>query len=152
MTRQTTITTLLAVVAVLLGANLLRASASERARTQPEFDHVAPGPLGATRVIRIALVSNDGLYRLWSDGTIERSTHDATDLCSGGVWCEWEEVPDDVPPQPNARITQIEAHASNWLYRLWSNGVVERNRIISSLHYCPDPEPVEWCGWQVVAE
>lgn len=107
-----------------------------------------PGP---PRVIEMALVSNDGLYRLWSDGMIERATNDAGDFCSGGVWCEWEEVPDDAPPQPNARVIQIASFSTGFLYRLWSNGVSQRNRTLISVT-CPDTTPVEWCGWVTVSE
>jgi hypothetical protein len=39
--------------------------------------------------------------------------------------------------------------SSGALYRLWSNGTVERNE---QMFFDMPCETVEWCGWQVVPE
>lgn len=131
---QRTIATLLAIITALLAGHLLVRLGGQEAQAQ----HGPP-----TRVIQIDPHHEFKVFfRLWSDGVIEWSVAQTSVLCSGDPWCEWEPIPDDVPPQPHARIVQIGHGKSNIIYRLWSNGIVERN--VKSGAGC-GIDPV-WCG------
>ena len=142
---------LLAVVAVLLAVNAVGSLPSQQAKAQPVLNPPPP------RVIQVVQTESVGvIFRLWSDGIIETTGYGGSgDLCDPD-WCPWELVPDDVPPQPEARIVQI---AANWvashatLVRVWSNGVVERNYstwLGGGDNWCIPSE--EWCGWQAMPE
>lgn len=142
---QRTVTTLLAVIAVLLGANLIVRGPSHAAAQEPELR--VEGDRRMPRVIQIEPVGTL-IYRLWSDGVIERAVRNIPAPCSVELSCGWTVVADDSPPQPFARIVQI-GHAgggSDILYRLRSNGVLEWTRTTTAS--CDPP----WCDWQVVPE
>ncbi len=55
----------------------------------------------------------------------------------------------NVEPEPPAvRVIQIEPSEGNDFYRLWSDGVIERNRF-ENLNPCSgDP----WCGWEAIPD
>ncbi len=78
---QRTVTTLLAVVAVMLGLNLIVRGSPTAVAQGP----TAAGPVQATPVSIAAVPSGSGtkVYRLWSDGSIDVSgfNYSATDIC-----------------------------------------------------------------------
>ena len=53
------------------------------------------------------------------------------------------------PPQAVAMLVRQEDFVGTVLYRLWSDGMVERNQAIPVGKGCVTQE---WCGWQVVPE
>jgi hypothetical protein len=86
--KQNTITALLAVIAVLLAANLAASV------TRPASAQNVPGQsmLPAVRAVGITQASSTVIYRLWSDGTVERNVQ-TFGLCGDLEWCGWETVP-----------------------------------------------------------
>ena len=149
MTRQRTFSVLLAVAVVLLGLDLaLRLSPQEAAGQELEWRAELEPPV---RVIQLASAGGGVFYRLWSDGTIERMYWARNPACAPAGYCGWEFVPDDVPPQQGARVIHIAAQSvggEQSLIRLWSNGVIERQKDTSN-GACDTPA---WCGWQVVPD
>ncbi len=90
---QRTIIAMLAVVAALLGLNLIvggstPAGAQAQGMGQP--------PRAVTLLERPGEQGGTVLYRLWSDGTVERN--DAPFVCCGACllleWCGWQVVPE----------------------------------------------------------
>ena len=145
MTRQRTFSVLLAVAVALLGLDLaLRLSPSRAVGQELEWRTELEPPV---RVIQLASTGGGVFYRLWSDGAIERNYWAMNSNCAPAGFCGWEFVPDDVPPQQGARIIDIfgDEHA---LFRLWSNGVIERQEDLSG-GAC---STLAWCGWQVVPD
>lgn len=145
------LTSAVVVLSVLLTLDVaMRLSPREATAQQPEL-RVEPEP--PVRVIQIASTGGGVFYRLWTDGTIERMYWAGNPECAAAGFCGWEFVPDDVPPQPGARIIHIAAQfvpgtRTHSLLRLWSNGVIERQKD-STGGTCNTPE---WCGWQVVPD
>ncbi len=145
MTRQRTFSVLLAVALALLGLDLvLRLSPQEATGQELEWRTESELPV---RVIQLTSTGGGVFCRLWSDGTIERNYWARNPACAAAGFCGWEFVPDDVPPQQGARIIDIfgDEHA---LFRLWSNGVIERQENLSGVA-CGT---LDWCGWQVVPD
>ena len=142
-----TIAGLLSIIAALLAANLFVSLPPQEAKAQPSVTHISH-----RRVVQIDPhhAGSNVVVRLWSDGVIEWSVSQTPDPCSGDPWCDWVPIPDDVPPQPHARIVQI-AHGQTYttIYRLWSNGIVERNVRYGVTGCGFDPV---WCGWVTVPE
>ena len=95
---QRTVAGMLAVVAVLLGLNLI-VNGSPRAVAQEPEIRIFPKPphLEPTAV---AIYSDPGyLYRLWSDGTVELNIVNAiASGCFRHGWCGWQTVPEDLLP------------------------------------------------------
>ena len=85
-----TITTLLAVIAVLLAINLAVTAPSHEAQAQ------GVGP----PVVAVALQTSEGfgrtVYRMFSDGTVERNTDISDPVFDQCVteWCGWEAIPE----------------------------------------------------------
>ncbi len=143
-TGQRTVASMLAVVAVLLGLNLIVGGLRPAAAQEPEIG-IFPEP--PVRVIQLTSAGGDGVfYRLWNDGAIERNYWAPNSNCAPAGFCGWEFVPDDVPPQQGARIIDIIGD-EHTLFRLWSNGVIERQENLSGT--CGT---LDWCGWQVVPD
>ncbi len=145
MTRQRTFSVLLAVAVALLSVDLaLRLSPQEAAGQELEWRTELEQPV---RVIQLTSTGGEVFYRLWSDGAIERNYWAPNSNCAPAGFCGWEFVPDDVPPQQGARIIDIfgDEHA---LFRLWSNGVIERQENSSGVS-CGT---LAWCGWQIVPD
>ena len=84
MKRPNTTTVLLAVVAVLLGLNLWHSTAKAQPQVPP-------------RVIQIEAsggsVTQHYVYRLWSDGLVERQYWCGSASCCDDGWCGWLTVP-----------------------------------------------------------
>ena len=143
MTKQRTVTVLLAIFAALLAANLIvnlppqEATAQSHlktaAQTHPAGPHVIqvePGQHGLTRV-----------YRLWSDGVIEEAVFQGVGgVCvtdQGPIGFGWQEIPETVPLPHVVNITRIYTQAdTNVLLRLRSDGVVEQNFLSGTLGWC----------------
>jgi len=92
MTRQRTVVGLLAVVAVLLGLNLIVGGAS--AQPEPEIGIFPPPPVPEPTVVGITItrfpnIDANLLVRVWSDGVIEENLR-----LTSGVWVGWEVVPE----------------------------------------------------------
>ena len=81
------------------------------------------------------------MYRLWSDGRIECGV--VTDPKCDNVSATWTEIPNEPPFPPDVRIVQITANSVLDVYRLWSDGTIERNTGF-------DNPCSTWCGWTVV--
>ncbi len=143
-TGQRTVASMLAVAAVMLGLNLIVGNLRPVVAQEPEIG-LFPEPM--VRVIQLTSTGGEVFYRLWSDGAIERNYWAPNSNCAPAGFCGWEFVPDDVPPQQGARIIDIfgDEHA---LFRLWSNGVIERQEDLSG-GAC---STLAWCGWQVVPD
>ncbi len=142
---QRTVTSLLAVVAVLLGINLIVNLPPEAvAQDQFEFEFEAAR---TPHVIQVETATAGRVYRLWSDGVIEvaqfEGMNTVTCLPSGGL--AWQEIAETVPLPPGVRITRIYTwgHFPDILLRLRSDGVVEQN--IRSV-------TLGWCGWRTPPE
>ena len=97
---QRTVTTLLAVVAVLLGLNLILSGSPRAVAQEPEIRIFPEPPVRITHIAastdsRTAVRKN--LFRLWSDGVIEANSFVKPE--SGPeVWTGWEVVPDVPAP------------------------------------------------------
>ncbi len=136
---------LLVIIAALLAVDVaMRLQPREATAQEPEL-RAEPEPL--VRVIQLTSTGGEVFYRLWSDGAIERNYWAPNSNCAPAGFCGWKFVPDDVPPQLGARIIDIfgDEHA---LFRLWSNGVIERQEDLSG----GGCSTRAWCGWQVVPD
>ncbi len=81
---QRTIASLLAVVVVLVGLDIY----AHRAKADPPVHTLA-------RAMGVAAVGSFGqhvLYRVWTDGTVERNVFIIQSNCQG--FCGWEVVPE----------------------------------------------------------
>ena len=81
---QQTIASLLALVVVLVGLDIY----AHRAKAQPQIE-ILP------RAVGVAAVGGFGqhvLYRVWTDGTVERNEYYLQSNCQG--FCGWEDVPE----------------------------------------------------------
>ena len=89
---QRTITTLLAAIAVLLVINLVVVAPGQEAQAQG----MGRPPQAVTIQVRSEGMGGTALYRLWSDGTVERN--EAPFVCCGDClpveWCGWQVVPE----------------------------------------------------------
>ena len=136
-------TLLLAIIALLLAANLIVNLPPQEATAQPslravEFPHVIQFEPGQTEFARV--------YRLWSDDVIEEArfhgfANGDSDCLPDVTGSGWQVMPETVTLPPGVRITRIYArpHTSSpvTLLRLRSDGVVEQNRMGGDV----------WCGW-----
>ncbi len=80
---QRTIASMLAVVVVLVGLDIY----AHRAKAQPQVQTLP-------RAMGVAAVGSFGqhvLYRVWTDGTVERNEYYLQSNCQG--YCGWEVVP-----------------------------------------------------------
>ncbi len=141
--RSNPIPVLLAIVAVLLAANLIA--------NVPPQEATAQTHLKAPHVIQVEVgLSPAGInardYRLWSDGVIEEAVFDDLNACvpvDPPTGFAWQEIPESVPP-PGVRITRIYTrHSGSTLLRLRSDGVLEQNWRHGDLG---------WCGWRTPPE
>ena len=92
---QRTITTLLAVVAVLLAVNIA-VSLNRPATAQQQLD--IPVRAVAIEVYHTGQSYDHKVYRLWSDGTVEWNRVDAAYNCEFGgnaTWCGWHVIPEE---------------------------------------------------------
>ena len=90
MTRQRTIVALFAVVAVLLGLNLIVGGSTPAAA---QAQGMGPPPQAVAMHLRQEEFVGTVLYRLWSDGMVERNQ--AIPLGKGCLtqeWCGWQVV------------------------------------------------------------
>ena len=147
-TGQRTVATMLAVVALLLGLNLIvnlrpqeaAAQYLEAARARPpHVIQVETAGLGQT---------NSPVFRLWSDSVIEVAEFEYIgNVCLPefpGV--AWQELAETVALPPGVRITRIYTwgHHPDILLRLRSDGVVEQNYRAGGA--------LGWCGWRTPPE
>ena len=134
---KTPTTVLLAIIALLLAANLFVnlppqvATAQPSLRAAPHVIQFEPGPghhQGAAARV----------YRLWSDDVIEKARFEFfadpgsdPDCVPDSPGLAWQEIPESVALPPGVRITRIYARvqvgSGGTLMRLRSDGVVQRN-------------------------
>ncbi len=81
---QRTIASLLAVLVVLVGLDIY----AHRAKAQPQVQTL-PRAMG---VAAVGTYGQHVLYRLWTDGTVERNVFIIQSNCQG--FCGWEVVPE----------------------------------------------------------
>ena len=136
-------TVLLAIIALLLAANLIVNLPPQEAKAQSHLHTLAP------HVIQVeALATATGrVFRLWSDGVIEGAKFDDLAACvllDPPTGFAWQEIVETDPP-PLARIVRlyIPDHSQEILLRLRSDGVVEQNRLGGG---------GVWCGWRTPPE
>ncbi len=91
---QRTVTTMLAVVAVMLGLNLIvKGSPTAVAVPRP------PEPTAVALFACVGGASTERVYRLWSDGTVELNIVNAiASGCFRHGWCGWQTVPEELLP------------------------------------------------------
>jgi len=94
MTRHRTIVALLAAVAVLLGLNLIVGGSTPAAA---QAQGMGRPPQVLTIHVRTTGEGGTAIYRLWSDGTVERNEHPflcCMEVCPLVEWCGWQVVPE----------------------------------------------------------
>ena len=147
-TGQRTITSLLAVIAVVLVISITGSVSHQEAKAQV-FE-----PLSRP-VIQVAFSaahnSDAPAFRLWQNGVIEWGQIGNIIECgSHDFICGWQVIPDPFPPPFNVRIVEIRARVGRSLWRVLSDGTVEQNSIQTTGE---DPcDDVEWCGWVAIPE
>ncbi len=138
---------LLAIIALLLAANLVVNLPPQEATAQSHLKTAAP------HVIQVETLGpgpSSLVFRLWSDGVIEEAmfedvNFDANAGCVPGVpGMAWQVIPETVPLPHAVNITRIYTgpHFSIRVLRLRSDGVVEQNDKFGS----------DWCGWRTLPE
>ena len=139
---KTTVTTLLAVIAVVLVISITGSASHQEAKAQGFEPTVIQVYIGTHNSVGMT-------YRLWSNGLIEWGM---VDVISGPVCndpneiCGWQVVPDTSPPPFSVQIVRLEANRF-MLWRVLSDGNVERNQ--NQLQGECDNN---WCGWVAIPE